>query len=147
MRDGIELLEAFNEVLEKEIRNVVNAGEVKPDEIDNLSKIVCMMKDSKKAEKIIMELSECADSEYPISMGGKHYADVSMRRGRSAETGRYVSRTGTHPSSMYTDDGYSMHSFKDRVVADLEHYAQNAPTVKDRLFIEKMIDKAEDHNK
>ena len=133
---GFELLENFNELLEKEIRKVVMQGEIKPDQYQNLERVVCMMKQTKEAEYYMDALGEMEDYGH------------STRRGRSMTTGRYVSRTSPmhhhmDDRSMSYMDGYSMHSYKDRIIADLEENVRNAPTEKDRLFAERLLNSAE----
>lgn len=141
--EGIELLEDLNELLEKEIRSVVKSGEIKPDQYENLSKAVCMMKDTKKAEKIMLEMESYGD--YGVS-NGRHYSDMSMTRGRSPITGRYVSMESPMRTAHHMNDGYSMHSYKDRILADLENRIQNAPTERDRLFVEGIVNYIDGQN-
>lgn len=40
-------------------------------------------------------------------------------------------------------DGYSMHSYKDRIIANLENKMQTAPTEADKAFIEGLLGFAE----
>lgn len=71
--------------------------------------------------------------------------DNSYRRGRSATTGRYVSRDDGYSTRRYYDGGernnggYSGHSIKDRMVAQLEKMYDEAQTEHERQYMNNWI--------
>lgn len=112
MRDVMMTLEDLMELLDKDIRSVVDKGDILPGDYDCLSKAVDMVKDIKTV--IAMEQGGYFDTE---GVSGRMYPPLywqnsngydgggnsneynrnnsmgnSYARGRSAATGRYVSR-------------------------------------------------------
>lgn len=140
-----EKIEMFEKILEKDLKEelakVVSAGTVSPTEVKTITDAVCLMLKLKEYE----EWDERKDYD-----GG-----YSSRRGRSATTGRYMSRD-SEPSRNYYDDhgrryydgsyrgdGYSGHSIKDRMVDNLEKMYDEAKTEHERATIDEWIGRIE----
>lgn len=109
--------------LEREIECLNKKETLSAAEVDNLTKAV---KAAKEIIDIIGEMPQDAGESYGKGVTGSYslrpgfkreypgfMPDYSYRRGRSATTGRYVSR-GMH------DMNYSGHSIHDRMIAKLE---------------------------
>ena len=134
IKDTIETLDKLNDLVNADIQKIVGRGEIKPEEYKNLESATCIMKNTQKAKQIMYDLMDMDEGN---SFG------YSMRRGRSPVTGRYVSMGyPTHMNHTY-GDGYSMHSYKDRIIANLENKMQTAPTEADKAFIEGLLGFAE----
>jgi hypothetical protein len=88
--------------------------------------------------------------EYGDHSGRRYYHDSygydesyhgdSYRRGRSPVTGRYISRGEDHMSYR---DGYSGHSIKDRMVAQLENMYDQAKSEHERQIVDEWIKRLE----
>ena len=128
------------ELLEKEIKKLSMKGELSATEVCNLKEAVTA---ASKIVDLIGELpSETSDgisNSYAITPGYKyrysgyiydpHMTEGSYRRGRSMNTGRYVSR----------GDNYSGHSIHDRMVAKLEEMYDEAKTDHERHEVDTAI--------
>ena len=131
-------LEKTEDLLIKEIRKVNAKNDLTPQELNSMKEAVCLMKDIIKLE----EMMEGANKEYDEY--SEYYDDMpvrSMRRGRDANTGRYVSRMhGRSMNSMnYMDT--SRHSIEDRMVAKLESMMDGAGSDFERQKIGEWINK------
>ena len=51
----MKLLYELDDILEKELKNVVKKGEVPANEWENLKRLVCIMKEVKEVEQMLME--------------------------------------------------------------------------------------------
>lgn len=142
-----ERIEKFQEILEKDLKEklerVNNAGTVNPEDLAVIDKATDVMLDLIKYE------------EWLMGEGGNSYDGYSTRRGRSATTGRYVSRD-PYPRHMpvrsYSDgrmsdysmrgsydNGYSGHSMMDQ----LERMYDQAQTEHERYMIKELMHNAE----
>ena len=144
------------EALEREIKGITKKETMSPTEVSNMKEALCA---AKSIMDIIGELPKDAgdnasngySSSYAVRPGFKHESEYSgayfprevysgypysYRRGRSATTGRYVSR-GEHGTS-YGDD-YSGHSINDRMVAAMEDMYDEAKTDHERQKIDTAI--------
>ncbi len=139
-------LEKINDALEDAIRPIIAKGaNMNAAELDVLTKAVCTL------EKI-----------HQIQEGGGSYDDYSRsrsyddegnsyRRGRSSVTGRYISRDAMphfdgNTSRRFYDgemsrhgNGYSGHSIKDRMIAQLEKMYDEAQTEHERSLVDNWI--------
>ena len=116
-------LDELNELIEKELRKMVDKGTLSPSELEAAEKAVCLM------EKIIrLEGGSYDDMEKGASYGR------SYDRMRSPRTGRYMSRDGN-----YYDRGYSGHSIGDRAISRLESMMDEAGSEYEREEIKKFI--------
>lgn len=139
-----ERIKKFQEILEKDLKEkldkVNNAGTVNPDDLMVIDKATDVMLDLIKYDEWMMGESESS------------YDGYSNRRGRSATTGRYVSRN-SGPMRSYGDeysgmrsyrgsynDGYSGHN---RMIDELERMHNEAQTEHERRMIEEWINAAE----
>ena len=130
-----ERIEKFEELLEKELKDkldrVNNAGTINPEDL----KVI------KDAVKLMLKIQKY--KEWMIDEG---YGDgYSTRRGRSATTGRYVSRN-SYPTRHY--DGYSGrrsygYSGHNRMIDELERMRDEAQTEHERMMIDEWISNAE----
>lgn len=137
-----ECIEKFQEILEKDLKEklekVNSAGTVTPDDLMVIDKATDVMLDLLKYE------------EWTMGEGENSYGGYSTRRGRSATTGRYVSRD-SYPHNMRSyNDGYSMrrsydngYSGHNRMIDELERMYDEAQNEHERHMIEKWIESAE----
>ena len=140
----MKLLYELDEILEKELKNVVEKGEVPANEWENLKRLVCIMKEVKEVEQMLME------DEYDEGYSSRSYntpfmpritydsrgENMSHMRGRSRTTGRYMSRDGGY--------GRSNHSTKDRMIATMESMYDKANSEHEKQLIDEMIKTVED---
>lgn len=127
----------FQKFLERELGTeldkITDKGSISPSDI-------CTMKDAFKLMKLIGEYDE---------MEG-----YSTRRGRSRTTGRYMSRdNGSYDGSFGSYDGTSRRSYESRgsyersghtqIISELEKLYGKAQDEKERMMIEKWIQRAE----
>ena len=129
-------LDELNGLIEKELKKMVEKGDLSPNELQAAEKAVCLM------EKIIgLEEGTYSQSyRMPMNSYGRSYGyydrymdDASYERGRSPHTGRYVSR------DMRRDMGYSGHSIGDRAISSLESMMDTASSDYEREVLEKYI--------
>lgn len=137
-------LEKIQDAVEEAIRPIIAKGSsMTAAELDVLTKAVCTI------EKINQIENDRADYS-----NGQSFDDEgnSYRRGRSATTGRYVSRDampmsraeGYSSRRFYDGDasrsgGYSGHSIKDRMVSQLEKMYDEAQTDHERQVVNTWI--------
>lgn len=137
-----ECIEKFQEILKKDLKEklekVNSAGTVTPDDLMVIDKATDVMLDLLKYE------------EWTMGEGENSYGGYSTRRGRSATTGRYVSRD-SYPHNMRSyDDGYSMrrsydngYSGHNRMIDELERMYDSTQNEHERHMIEEWIKSAE----
>lgn len=113
LKELTEELCKFAELATKEVRKIVQKGDLTPGEIESVYKAACI------AEKL---QNLCGSSEYD-EMSSYGYSGM---RGRSPVTGRYISR------GM---NGYSGHSIEDRMIASLEEQMDSAKSEYERKMI------------
>lgn len=143
-------LDDLNKLIEKELKKMVEKGDLSANELQAAEKAVCLM------EKIIgLEEGTYEQSfRMPMNSYGRSYGysdrmmmdDASYERGRSPRTGRYVSRDGgSYGSRNGSYDNYSMnrgysgHSIGDRAVDKLESMMNEAGSDYEREVLEKYI--------
>lgn len=136
-----KMLEKINDAVEEAIRPIIAKGaNMNAAELEVLTKAVCTIEKIKQIEN-----DDNGYSEY--SRGYNEPMGNSYRRGRSMTTGRYVSRDalpyseGSSSRRFYDADqsrnaGYSGHSIKDRMVAQLEQMFDYAQSDHERQTIE-----------
>lgn len=133
MMEDMETLKDLKKVIVKELKKNVEKGTLSPPEIDSVNKAVDSLEKIVKTEKICKEL-EMIESNPDVYSGAIYnirnfppmshgWNEWSGERGRSAATGRYVSRNYPHTT---IHDGYSGHSINDRMVARLEEMMDTA---------------------
>lgn len=121
-------LDELNELIEKELKKMVQKGDLSPSELESAEKAVCLM------EKIIrLEEGRSYDGYSESSYGYRMPYESSYERGRSPMTGRYVSRDGRYY------DGYSGHSIEDRAVDTLERMMDTAGSDYEREQLKRFI--------
>lgn len=135
-------LEKINDAVEEAIRPIIAKGaNMNAAELDVLTKAVCTL------EKI-QQIQEGGGSYDDYSRNSYDEEGNSYRRGRSAITGRYVSRDvmpdyeGSTSRRYYDGDrhsGYSGHSIKDRMIAQLEKMYDDAQTEHERNLVNNWI--------
>ena len=141
-----KLLEKIGESVSEAIRpNAMKGAAIKPEDLEILNKGICILEKIKKIESLDKQI------EYMDSYGNDSYNSYnsyddgnSYRRGRSATTGRYVSRDSAPYAEGYSSrrfydgehhNGYSGHSIKDRMVAQLEKMYDEAQTEHERQTV------------
>ena len=141
-----KMLEKINDAVEEAIRPIIAKGaSMSAAELDVLTKAVCTIEKIKQIED-----GGNSYDEYPQNYNS-YENDNSYRRGRSPITGRYVSRDampryeGTSSRRFYDGEmsqngnGYSGHSIKDRMVAQLEKMYDEAQTDHERQVVNDWI--------
>ena len=137
-------LEKIKDAVEEAIRPIIAKGAgMNAAELDVLTKAVCTI------EKI--EQIESGGNNYDDYSRNSYDEGNSYRRGRSAITGRYVSRDvmphfeGTTSRRFYDGEtsrhgnGYSGHSIKDRMIAQLEKMYDEAQTEHERNLVDNWV--------
>lgn len=127
-----ERIKKFEELLEKELKEeldrINNAGSITHEDISTV----------KDAVKLMLKIQKY--KEWMMGEGENSYDNYSYRRGRSATTGRYVSRD-PYPSSMRSyENGYSSHN---HMIDELQNMYDNAQTEHERYMIKEWIKNAE----
>lgn len=129
-----EKIQKFENILEreldKEMDRIVSAGTLSPADVKTMTDAVRLMLKVKEYE------TWCE--------GENSYDGYSNRRGRSATTGRYMSRDVYPENRRYRDSydhGYSGHSINDRMVARLEDMYDEAKTDHERQLIDEWINR------
>lgn len=148
-----ERIQKFEEILEKELKKeldrINNAGALAPNDVKTISDAICLMLKTKEYE----EWENGGKNSY----GSYAPEGYSTRRGRSATTGRYVSRDmdpmmRSYGEEMYPerrsyrgfyDQGYSGHSIKDRMIAQLEGMYDEAKSEHERQLVDEWINRLE----
>lgn len=139
-------LEKINDALEDAIRPIIAKGaNMNAAELDVLTKAVCTI------DKI-QQIQEGGGSYDDYSRNRSYDEDGnSYRRGRSSVTGRYISRDavphfdGSTSRRFYDGEmsrhgnGYSGHSIKDRMIAQLEKMYDEAQTEHERSLVDTWI--------
>lgn len=135
-------LEKINDALEDAIRPIIAKGaNMNAAELDVLTKAVCTI------DKI-QQIQE--GGSYDDYSRNRSYDESgnSYRRGRSSVTGRYISRDamphfdGSTSRRFYDGEisrhgnGYSGHSIKDRMIAQLEKMYDEAQTEHERSLVD-----------
>lgn len=135
-----ERIGKFEELLEKELKEkldkVNNAGTINPEDL----KVI------KDAVKLMLKIQKY--KEWMMGEGENTYDGYSTRRGRSATTGRYVSRD-SNPRNMRSYDDYSGrrsytgYSGHNRMIEELERMYDEAQNEHERHMIDEWIKSAE----
>lgn len=122
-----ETFEKLEDMLMTELNKIVEKGDISPMELENASKVVCLI------EKIREMDSESEASSFN-----------SYRRGRDSMTGQYVSRNAPRRMSRRSyENGYSGHSIKDRMIDHLESMMDEAKTDYERQTVQEWIERLE----
>lgn len=150
----IKILEDIGSVIEKELKRSAEKGTLNPAEMDAVNKAVNALEKIEKVKSIHEEReyrekhpdnysgafynirnfpqfpSLNMDQRAPMSYNSYGWYDgmASGERGRSQDTGRFVSRETHH-------DNYSGHSINDRMVDTLEHMMDTATSEFERQQI------------
>lgn len=122
-----EVMEKLEEQVKKELEKIVQKNDMSPTELENAKKAVCLVKEIQEV-KMGEAIGKASDYSEAYS---NEYHGSSYRRGRDSNTGRYTSRNygGPYYESQENrsrggnsyERGYSGHSIKDRMIANLEH--------------------------
>ena len=144
-----KILEKINDAIEEAIKPIVNKGaSMTAAELEVLTKAVCTIEKIKQIEDAdnysdYSRNSYNGGNSYNYYDEGNNNAGNSYRRGRSATTGRYVSRDSMPHIEGYSSrrfyDGYSGHSIKDRMIAQLEKMYDEAQTEHERQTVNEWI--------
>lgn len=154
-----KILEKINDAIEEAIKPIVNKGaSMTAAELEVLTKAVCTIEKIKQIEDAdnysdYSRNSYNGGNPYNYYDEGNNNAGNSYRRGRSATTGRYVSRDSAPYVDGYSsrrfygfktvngmnEHGYSGHSIKDRVIAQLEKMYDEAQTEHERQTVSDVI--------
>lgn len=132
-----KVLDDLKHVAKDQLKEIADKKDMSPAELKNAKDAVCLIKE-------IQEVEQGMDYERGASnraYHGSYYGDwMSDRRGRDADTGRYISRTGPY------DMARSGHSIKDRMVDRLESMMDEAKTDYEREEVRRMISQIEMSN-
>ena len=160
-----KILEKINDAIEEAIKPIVNKGaSMTAAELEVLTKAVCTIEKIKQIE----DADNYSDYSRNSHNGGNSYnyydegnsnAGNSYRRGRSATTGRYVSRDSAPYVEGYSsrrfydgafsrsqENGYSGHSIKDRMIAQLEKMYDEAQTEHEKQTVNDWIRRLDSGN-
>ena len=127
-----KVLMKLQDLLIDELEKITAKNDISPSELDNAKKAMCVIKD---IETTIAMKDSGYSEMMPYSMNRGSYA-----RGRDASTGRYISRRG---SMSMGEDGYSSHSIKDRMIAQLESMYDEAKGDHEKQLIDQWINRLE----
>lgn len=139
-----EVIEKLDKLVEKELKAIVDKGDITPTEVDNAIKAVCLLHKVKH-----YEMDEEIEDEYEDMYSQRpYYRDYGMNsyeRGRSPMTGRYVSRDRSGNNSNYwfrsSRNNYSQHG-NDEMIRNLEMMRDQAKSEQERRMIDQWIDNA-----
>ena len=137
-------MKKVEEILERELKaemdKVIAANKMTPETLKSLKDGACLMKEFYELQENMSD-----DNSYGVDPMMNGY---SARRGRNMINGQYMSRDG-EMSNGYSmggsydnrsfDRGYSGHSFRDRVVANLEEMFDMAKNEHERQELDNMI--------
>lgn len=170
-----KMLDKINDAIEEAIKPILGKGAaMTAAELEVLTKAVCTIEKIKQLEDA-ENYSEYSRNSYNSYNGGNsnnsyggynspnsydNYSDGdvsgfyrndnSYRRGRSATTGRFVSRDDGYSTRRYYDAGnsnnYSGHSIKDRMIDALEKMYDTAQTEHERQTVNDWIRRLETAN-
>lgn len=138
--DSNKLLDKINDSIEDAIKPILGKGAaMTPADLESLTKAVCILEKIKTIEN-----GNSYDDSYS--------ENYSYRRGRSAITGRYVSRDAMpyhddRSYGEYHDNGNSTRRYYD---GNSNHNGYSGHSIKDRMIdrLERMIDEAQnDHER
>lgn len=157
-----KLLEKINDSIEEAIKPILKKGEsMTPADLESLTKAVCIVEKIKRIEEGNSYDDGYSDNGYSYTDNGNSY-----RRGRSATTGRFVSRdsmpshddrsygyhdggvsntyhAGTTPRRYYDGgsmhNGYSGHSRNDMTIYHIENLIDAAQTEQERQFLSEWL--------
>lgn len=129
-------LENLKDLYLEEIKKINKKGELTPTDAEAAKKALeAIEMINEICEMSSWDEDEYSERHYPHSMRSmRHYdhmPDVSMRRGRSATTGRYVSRADA--------------PVVDRMVSRLEDMRHDAPDERSMRAIDRAIDTLENY--
>lgn len=169
-----KMLDKINDAIEEAIKPIIGKGaSMNAAELEVLTKAVCTIEKIKQIEDAenYSEQSRNSYNSYNSYGGQGSYnnstssydnysngevsrfyrdADNSYRRGRSYTTGRYVSRDDGYSTRRFYDagnsNGYSGHSIKDRMIAQLEKMYDEAQTEHERQYMNEWIRRLENSN-
>lgn len=155
----MNILEKINDAIEEAIKPIVNKGaSMTAAELEVLTKAVCTIEKIKQIEDAdnYSEYSRnsynsyAPNNSFSSNENNSYDSGNSYRRGRSATTGRYVSRDSAPRVEGYSSrrfyDGYSGHSIKDRMVAQLEKMYDEAKTEHERQTVNDWIRRLDSGN-
>lgn len=120
--DKNEIMDVLDKLEEKAIRDLRPLAEkpdINPAEWAKVKDVLCLL-------KTLKEYSEYSDTGYSNGMDSGY----SSRRSRYS-TNRYMGR-GDYNGSMVSRGGYSQHSIKDRMIANLEKMMDDAKSEYER---------------
>ena len=125
----------LEDLLVDEVEKVISKNDINPANLDALGKAVDIIKDV----ETIMAMQQAGYDGYSETMPHGHITS-SYARGRDANTGRYISRRS---SMHHGEDGYSAHSIKDRMIANLESLYDEAGGEHEKQIIDQWINRLE----
>lgn len=124
-------LEDLESVLDKEIRTVTQKGTITPQELENMTKAVCLIEKIKEYR----EFMPAQDGEY------SNRGSYAMPYSRIYDNGSYrrMYDNGSYDRGYYDDHRYSRHSIKDRMISKLESMYDEAKTDHERQIVDEWI--------
>ena len=128
-----KILTGLQDLLTEELKKIVDKGDLNSAELDNVKDALCSIKET-------LEIEDMMSGGYSNASYGHmprtYNIRGSYRRGRDANTGRYMSMRGS-------EEGYSGHSIKDRMIARLEGMYDEAGSEHERQMINDWIGRLE----
>lgn len=129
-------------LLDREIKGLASKNSISPAEMENMYKAVCTMEKIKKIESMERQPEFSERASYGYGVGGYFplsYDGNSGARGRDS-MGRFTSMDGRMMGGT-SNDGYSGHSVRDRMIDRLERMRDEAQSESERREIQMEIDK------
>lgn len=129
-------------LLDREIKGLASKNSISPAEMENMYKAVCTMEKIKKIESMETRPEFSERASYGYGVGGYFplsYDGNSGARGRD-NMGRFTSMDGRMMGNA-SNDGYSGHSVRDRMIDRLERMRDEAQSESERREIQMEIDK------
>lgn len=133
-----EVLEKLDKLVSKELDKIVAKGDINPNELEMATKAVCLKEKIKMVEQLTSGDSYSRGS-YAMNRRGRSY----YGNGNYYGNGGYDNYGGYDRDRSYdysVDRGYSGHSVKDRMIAQLESTMMDeAQSESERRTIESLI--------
>lgn len=132
-----KILTGLQDLLTEELKKIIDKGDLNSTELDNVKDALCSIKETLEIEDMMSGGYSNASYGSYAHMPRTYNIRGSYRRGRDANTGRYMSMRGSG------EDGYSGHSIKDRMIARLEGMYDEAGSEHERQMINDWIGRLE----
>lgn len=146
----MRVYEDLRDMLEEELGKITKKNDLTPGELENATKVVCLLEKIGEVEEHYMDMEDTGMSQmapmYPYSYDGPRrysitsYNNGTSRRGYSSR-GRSYNRRGYMGSSRDSYDyGYSGHSSREQMIRGLELMMEQAPSEEEKQILSECIE-------